>query len=274
MHLPSVQSLLKKYEIKPKKRLGQNFLIAQPTIIKIVKSLNLKSTDYVIEIGPGLGVMTAMISANCKQVYAVDADEKNLEIAKTEFKSLSKVDWILGDILKTDLSKFKHTKKMIVVGNIPYNISSPIFFHIVKYREYIERAVLMVQKEVADRIVAKPGGKEYGALGVMLQSYANCRKLFNVSRNNFIPPPKVTSSVVELEFLNGNVPTLLEDVVQSAFQKRRKTLRNAILGSKSISIVPDSLDRILDRLDIDPKRRPETLSVEEFWKLAEKIERQ
>ncbi len=297
MRLPSVQSLLKKYGIRPRKRLGQHFLAAQPTMQKIVDALGAKRSDIVLEIGCGLGIMTALLAERVKYVYAVDADINTLEIARKEFGSLANVEWIHADILKTDLSSIARAEKVLVIGNIPYNISSPILFHLLDHREHIARAVLMLQKEVADRVVARPGGKQYGALSVMMQSYAGCRKLFNVLRTNFVPQPDVTSSVIELSFSGDLIGRrgasgiaslreapgrnargqsappydILRRVVQAAFQKRRKTLRNALIGS-SLKVRADELNRILGELGIDPKRRPETLSVEEFNRLAMAIQ--
>lgn len=273
MSLPSVQSLLKKYNLRPKKRLGQHFLVAQPTMRKIVDSLNASTKDVVLEIGCGLGVMAAMIAEKCSKVIAIDADGATLGVAREEFGSLDNVNWIRADILKTDVSSFVPSGKLLVIGNIPYNISSPILFHLLDHRGRIERAVLMLQKEVVDRVVAEPGGKDYGALSVMLQSYAKCTKLFNVARTNFVPQPEVTSSVIELDFSGSpksDIP-MLKEVVQAAFQKRRKTLRNALLGSKKLDFKPEVLDRILKELAIDPRRRPETLSNHEYKHLADEI---
>lgn len=277
MRIPSVQSLLKKYHIRPKKRLGQHYLIAQPTMMKIVSALHATRDDTVLEIGCGLGVMTAMLAGQCRRVIAVDADESSLTIARQEFGSLINVEWIHADILKTNISSIARAEKLLVIGNIPYNISTPIFFHLLDNCSHVTRAVLMVQKEVADRVVARPGGKEYGALSVMLQAHAHCAKLFNVARTNFIPAPAVMSAVIELNFPDSiggpfRPPDFLRIVVQAAFQKRRKTLRNALLGS-SLKLRVDDLDRILDELGIDPKRRPETLSVDEFSRLAARIAR-
>ena len=286
----SIKSLLKKYNIRPKKRLGQNFLTETPTMAKIVDALNVDSSDTVLEIGCGMGVMTAMLAGKCKRIVAVDADREALSIAREEFGDVENIEWIQGDILKTDIASIAKNGKILVIGNIPYNISSPIFFHLLDNRAHIKHAVLMIQKEVADRIVAKPGCKEYGALSIMLQSYAKCEKLFNVAATNFVPPPKVMSSVIKLDFsgavgdsrgqisqrpVPNNLSPInrsrsevdfeaLRTVVQSAFQKRRKTIKNSLSKFEGI-------EKVLADLEIDPKRRPETLSVEEFHKLAHKI---
>jgi 16S rRNA (adenine1518-N6/adenine1519-N6)-dimethyltransferase len=271
MKSPSIKALLKKYGIQPKKRLGQNFLAEGPTMKKIVDALGVGRDDTVLEIGCGMGIMTAMLAGKCKRVFAVDADGKALDIAREEFGGIGNIEWIHGDILKTDISFHAKQGKLLVVGNIPYNISSPIFFHLLDNRAHVKRAVLMIQKEVAERIVAKPGGKDYGALSIMMRSYAKCEKLFNVAPTNFVPPPKVMSSVIELDFAchpeakpKDLAFDVLRSVVQAAFQKRRKTVKNA-LGKY------DGIEKILADLGIDPKRRPETLSVEEFHKLAQKI---
>lgn len=262
----SVKALLKKHCITPKKSMGQNFLAEGPTMKKIVEALGARKDDTVLEIGCGMGVMTAMLAGKCKLVFAVDADREALAIAREESAEIGNIEWIQGDILKTDISSYAQDDKILVIGNIPYNISSPIFFHLLDNRSYIERAVLLIQREVADRVVAIPGNKDYGALSIMMQSYSRCKKLFNVAATNFVPPPKVMSSVIELDFTDSpekEVPGL-RDVVQSSFQKRRKTIKNA-LGKF------DGIEKILADLGIDPKRRPETLSVEEFHKLAQKI---
>ena len=281
MKLPSIQSLLKKHGIRPKKNLGQNFLIAQPTMTKIVDALHAIASDTVLEIGCGLGLMTAMLSERCKHIVAIDADRAALAVAHEEFGAIKNIEWIYGDVLETDISSLARRGKLLIIGNIPYNISSPIFFHLVKHRRHIKHAVFMIQKEVADRVTAAPGGKDYGALSIMLQSYAKCEKLFNVAPTNFIPQPEVMSSVIKLDFSlssraksparrrfsGGRDPLPFDDlrsVVQAAFQKRRKTIKNALSRF-------DDIEKILADFGIDPKRRPETLSVKEFQELAQKI---
>ena len=266
MNYPSIKSLLKKYRITAKKSMGQNFLAEGPTMMKIVESLHAQHDDTVLEIGCGMGVMTALLAAKCRHIFAVDADREAMAIARTEFGDRPNIEWTLGDILKTDISAFAQQGKILVIGNIPYNISSPIFFHLLDHRAHIKHVILMIQKEVAQRVIAKPGGKDYGALSIMLQSYAKCEKLFNVARTNFMPRPKVMSSVIKLDFSDSPKDEIpgLRDVVRAAFQKRRKTIKNALDKF-------DGIESILADLGIDPKRRPETLTVEEFHKLAQKI---
>ena len=279
MTTPSVQSILKKHGIQPKKRLGQHFLSPMPTIEKIVAALGTTRDDKVIEIGPGLGVMTSLVARDADHVYAIDKDAAMIDVARAEFGDIENITWVEEDILNVPLCEIvqklacvRKGERIRVIGNLPYNISSPILFCMLDHREMIARAVIMIQKEVADRIVAKPGGKEYGILSVLTQAFADCTKLFNVSAKSFIPPPEVTSAVLRIDFKEGNCG--IEDearfraIVKGAFGKRRKTLRNALIGARDLKLDQAKLDDALADAAIDPRRRPETLSVEEFVKLA------
>lgn len=293
MKIPSVFHILKKHGVVPKKRLGQHFLAAQPTIEKIVNAADLSPEDTVLEIGSGLGVMTATIAAKSKKVVAVEKDAALFDAAKSEFSAIGNIEWINADILKMRIEdvfadeksvnrkSITENRKIKVLGNLPYNISSPIIFWMLENRAMISSAVVMLQKEVALRIAAAPGGKDYGILSVLLQAHANCKRLFDVSPKNFLPPPEVISSIVKIDFgparsLNARVagkPKITDEkffsaVVKAAFGKRRKTLRNALLGAQNLRIDRDSLDGIFAKLGLDGRRRPETLSVDEFAELA------
>jgi 16S rRNA (adenine1518-N6/adenine1519-N6)-dimethyltransferase len=272
--------MLRKHGIRPKKRLGQHFLSAVPTIEKIVGAIAPSKDECVLEIGPGPGTMTGLLAERAGLVIAVDRDASILEVAREELGDTSNVRFVEGDVLELDLEaaisdvpKRLAKKRIKVAGNLPYNISSPILFWILKNRDFISRAIVMVQKEVALRIAAKPGGKDYGTLSVRTQAYASARRLFDVSPGNFIPPPEVTSSVVEIDFAGGASKKPVDDiafeaVVRAAFGKRRKTLRNALLGSRLSGLSAEKLDAALLRAGIDGKRRPETLTVDEFIGLA------
>lgn len=267
--MPSVKSLLKKYGIVPKKRLGQHFLAETPTIEKIIKAAGFTPEDTVLEIGSGIGVMTAMTAQRVKNVIAVERDHVLFDAAKTEFIGFDNISWLNTDILKLDIRPFGQLK---LIGNLPYNISSPIIFWILENRAQISSALFMMQKEVALRIAAAPGGKDYGILSVLLQARADCKKLFDVSPKNFVPPPEVVSSVVKIQF--GKTHCRIEDektftaLVKAAFGKRRKTLRNALIGAGNLHIDPNLLDEILTKINIDGKRRPETVGVDEFARLS------
>lgn len=280
MPYSSVTAILKRHGIRPKKRLGQHFLTATPTIRKIVDSIDPSGDECVLEIGPGPGTMTGLLAERAGLVIAVDMDASILEIAREELGDPPNVRFVKGDVLELDLegaisdiSKNLTKKRIKVAGNLPYNISSPILFWIIENRHLISRAIVMVQKEVALRIAAKPGSKDYGTLSVRTQAYASARRLFDVSPGNFVPPPEVNSSVVEIDFAGGasekpEDDAVFEVVVRAAFGKRRKTIRNAMLGSNIPSISADLLDAALSRAGIDGRRRPETLAVDEFIRLA------
>jgi len=278
MTIATVAALLRRHGIRPKKKLGQHFLSATPTIKKIVDAIDPSPDECVIEIGPGPGTMTGLLSERAGFVIAVDRDASMLDVAREELGGVENVKFIEADILDFDLESAiadvpkRFGGKVEVAGNLPYNISSPILFWIIENRRLISRAVLMVQKEVAQRIAAKPGGKDYGTLSVRTQAYAGVKKLFDVSPGNFIPPPEVNSSVLELDFSGGAVEKPKDDaafeaVVRAAFGKRRKTLRNALLGGLP-GLSAERLDAALSQAGIDGKRRPETLSVEDFIGLA------
>jgi 16S rRNA (adenine1518-N6/adenine1519-N6)-dimethyltransferase len=275
----SVQAILKEHGIRPKRRFGQNFLTPTPTIEKIVNSLDPKQSDKLIEIGPGLGLMTSIAASKVGHVFAVDMDADILEIAQTEFGEIDNIDWIEGDILaksiKDIVGEADQAGPFKILGNLPYNISSPILFWMLDHRPAITRAVVMLQKEVAVRIVAKPGGKDFGILSVFMQAFADCKKLFDISGKSFIPPPNVTSSVISIDFSTEESGIEDEDwfrlVVKAAFGKRRKTIRNSLIGAQTIDLSAQTIDLALDECQIDPKRRAETISVSEFIDLANKL---
>jgi len=272
--IPSVTSLLKQYGLRAKKGLGQHFLSAMPTVDKIVKTLNLDAKEDVLEIGPGLGVLSAKIASHVHAIFAIETDIRACEIIKTEFSHIKNLHLIHKDILKLklkdELIDLRYPVK--VVGNIPYNITSPILFWLVENKNMISSAFLMTQKELADRIVAPPNSKTYGALSIMIQARACVKKIFNVSAASFIPPPKVSSSVIKIDFQNP--PDLgikdwkvFEKVVRTAFQKRRKTIKNA-LSDITLPSHYASIEDVLNKCKIKIQRRPETLSLQEFADLA------
>lgn len=269
MKIPSAHSIIRRHGLFPKKRLGQHFLVAMPTIEKIARELGAKEDDCVIEIGPGLGIMSAILANTCSRVIAIERDPAALGVARAEFGDIENIEWLESDILKINLLTLVSSKAKII-GNLPYNISSPILFWMLENRRNIDRAVVMLQKEVAARIVSVPNCKDYGIPSVLLQAYASCKKLFDVSASSFFPPPKVISSVVRIEF-GGDPPvdfSRFRSVVKAAFGKRRKTLRNALIGAGGLGIDPKRLNGVFEASRIDPKKRPEALSVSEFIKLT------
>ena len=249
--------------VRAKKHLGQHFLKDQNIACKITASL-LPVTKGVLEIGPGMGVLTRHLLKDTKfSVLAIDIDQESIDYLHEELPA-HKEQIIYGDFLKSDIRNF-YTEPFSIIGNLPYNISSQIFFRILENRDLIPQVVCMIQKEVAERISASHGNKTYGILSVFLQTFYDIEYLFTVGEQVFDPPPKVKSAVIRLirnkrEKLDCD-EKLFFNIVKSGFNQRRKTLRNSL---KSI-ISPDFASETLSL-------RPEQLSVEDFITLCKEIQ--
>ena len=251
--------------VRAKKNLGQHFLKDQNIAHKITESLSLGTYDTVLEIGPGMGVLTQYLLPNKKfKTYAIDVDHESIDYLYEKYPEY-KDQIIYGDFLKTDIQKL-FSNPFAVIGNFPYNISSQIFFKVLEKRDLIPEVVCMIQKEVAERISASHGNKTYGILSVLLQAFYDIEYLFTVNENVFDPPPKVKSAVIRLKRNQRKELEVNEKlffrVVKEGFNKRRKTLRNslkALLGDKS-----------LDHEFMS--KRPEQLSVDELIQLTALIE--
>ncbi|HEX6224799.1 MAG TPA: 16S rRNA (adenine(1518)-N(6)/adenine(1519)-N(6))-dimethyltransferase RsmA [Chryseolinea sp.] len=255
-------------KVRPKKSLGQHFLHDLSIASRIVGALKSKSAkQQVLEIGPGMGVLTQFLAANDQyQLKLIEIDRDSVAYLRAHYQFLNE-RIIEGDFLEIDITSIFDTK-FSVIGNFPYNISSQIFFKILKHRDLVDQVVCMLQKEVADRIASPPGSKTYGILSVLLQAFYNIQNLFKVSPGVFTPPPKVMSAVIRLERNDVvSLPcneTLFIQVVKQAFNTRRKTLRNALKNlnlAAEISMLP-----LLDK-------RAEQLSVDEFTNLTLLIEK-
>lgn len=249
---------------KPKKFLGQNFLVDDNISRKIVKQLDLKKDDTVLEIGPGQGALTKHLAGFCKNYVAVEIDKNITESLDNKFKEKGK--FINEDFLKFDLNKFK--KQIKIVGNLPYNIASEILFKLFDNKDKFIYAVLMVQKEFAKRLVAHPNTKEYGILSVQTQAFSKPQLLFNVPPSVFFPKPKVESSVIKLTFQKDSPEIQRYDgfklLVRSAFSKRRKILKNSLSDLfEELKIEFDN-----NELNFDFSRRAENVSVKEYINLA------
>jgi 16S rRNA (adenine1518-N6/adenine1519-N6)-dimethyltransferase len=248
--------------MRAKKSFGQNFLVNAGVIEKIIAAVDPQPTDQILEIGPGPGALTRRLAASGATIVAVDADRDMIGQLHDEFADTANVTIIHNDILQYAWDDFLEHNSIKVVGNIPYNISSPILFWLADHRARIAYATLTIQREVALRLTAEPNTKAYGALTIGIQSVAQIQRLFDIQPGSFRPAPKVTSSTIQLTFPNPppyaiDNPQALRDTVRMAFSKRRKMLRNSF-----------EVER-LEAAGIDPTRRPETLSIDEFIKLSQ-----
>ncbi len=277
--MTSPKALLNAWNLHPKKSLGQNFLVDTSMADAIVQKARIRAEDRVLEIGSGLGAITVPAARNAQKLYALDLDRQLLELLETELKlhRLENVEIRHGDILKTDITALAQEAggKLTVLGNLPYNISSQVLVCLVRARSAVPKAVLMLQKEMAQRAAAGPGSREYGRLGAMLGYCAKIRPLIDVPARAFYPRPKVDSRVIEVLFVDEPAQKAIDEeflfrVIKAAFGKRRKTLRNALAGGE-LRLDASSASAALQETDIDPMRRAETLSVEEFVRLSNYI---
>jgi 16S rRNA (adenine1518-N6/adenine1519-N6)-dimethyltransferase len=256
--------------------MGQNFLSDPSTAEMIIARAGIGSNDTLLEVGAGLGALTVPAARASKKVYAVEKDQRLIDLLKTELivSNISNTVLINSDILRLDLKKLVkgETEKIIVIGNLPYNISSILLVRLIENRDIISRAVLMFQKEMAKRIYAGPNCKDYSRLSVMAQYCADIKKIATVKAPLFFPKPKVDSEVIELTFktepqYKAYDEQLLFRVIKAAFSKRRKTLKNSLSGN-ILNIDAKKSFSLLNQAGIDPVRRAETLTVPEFITLG------
>jgi 16S rRNA (adenine1518-N6/adenine1519-N6)-dimethyltransferase len=250
-----------------KKHLGQNFLFDPSILSNIVRAADLSDGDTVIEIGPGPGRLTRILAERVKKLIAIELDPDLYERLKGDFIAYSNVEIIHGDALKF---AFETINEFKVVANIPYYITTPIIFRLIDAREHVKSMTLTIQKEVAERIAAAPGGKDYGVLSIMVQYFADPELKFIIPREAFRPAPKVDSAVVHMKILSNPRVQVRDEkiffrVIKTAFSQRRKTLSNSLKG------VRGDIKEVLAGSGIDPQRRPETLSIEEFARLSDSL---
>jgi 16S rRNA (adenine1518-N6/adenine1519-N6)-dimethyltransferase len=275
----SPKALLNIRKIRAKKKWGQHFLTQQSMAEKIVSRSNVSSNDRVLEIGSGLGALTLPLARAAEKVYAIERDAEMVELLKTELlaKKISNVVLLNQDILRIDLFTLleSETEKITVVGNLPYNISSQIIIKLIKSRQVISKAVVMVQKELAKRLTSTPSCKEYGRLTVLINYCSDVKKIAEVEGSSFFPKVAVDSEVLEIVFKDRpDVSVIHEEflfrVVKAGFSKRRKTLKNALAGSE-LSLNVEAVVHSLHQAGIDPTRRAETLTTTEFAKLTDAL---
>jgi 16S rRNA (adenine1518-N6/adenine1519-N6)-dimethyltransferase len=265
---------LREYNLFPKKRLGQHFLVDPNILNKVVRTARVGKEDVVLEVGPGLGEMTLALARQVKKVIAIEIDPKLVEILKEKARQYPNVEVVKSDILKVDFGNFlmKEGHSIKVVANLPYQISTPLLFRFIGSKEAFSTFTLMLQKEVAERMVAPPGGKEYGPLSIFVQLFLDVSIRFFIKPSAFFPPPKVESAVVDMVWKEKPIveqknEEWFKKVVKACFGYRRKTLVNALRHSE-LSL-NESVESKMEKIGIDPRRRPETLTIQEFVSLAE-----
>lgn len=275
-----VKEILKESGFRFSKSLGQNFLVDENVLSDIINGACITKDTNVIEIGPGFGTLTQQLCLNAKKVVAVEIDSTVIPVLKQNTAEFNNLSVINADILKTDINKLVENEfggeTVKIAANLPYYITTPIIMGLIEQELPISDIVVMIQKEVADRIAAKPSAKDYGALTVAVNFYSVPQIIVNVPPSSFIPQPKVSSSVIKLQ-LRDKPPVDVKDkkmffkVVKASFGQRRKTLLNALSNSPSFAMGKDEISKMLESISIDGRRRGETLNMDEFANIANNI---
>ncbi len=274
--------LMKKYGITANKKLGQNFLIDENVIDSIVNASEITDEDLVIEIGPGLGTLTAKLLEKAGKVICIELDDRMISILKDRFFMYENFEVINEDVLKVNLDnlikenkKNTNIKNVKIVANLPYYITTPIIMKLLEDKLDIESITVMIQKEVADRLTAIPGQKNSGAITYTVYYYANAEEILTVPNTSFIPEPEVESEVIKLNLRKEPAIKLKDEkkffsLIKAAFMQRRKTLLNAV-GNSGLEITKEQMEQILTELNIDTRVRGEALSIQQYAQIIEKI---
>ena len=277
--------ILKKYGIHANKSLGQNFLINEEVINQIIEKAEIDEKDLVIEIGPGLGTLTSRLLEKAGKVICVELDDRMITILNDRFKLYNNFELIHDDILKVDLNKIinenllenNNINKIKIVANLPYYITTPIIMKLLEEKLNITSITVMIQKEVADRLIAVPGEKNAGAITYSVYYYAEAEKVLDVANNSFIPEPSVTSTVIKLNIrkepvIQINDEKLMFKIIKQAFMQRRKTLVNA-LSNMDIFKSKEEIVKVLEDLNINTKVRGEALTIEQYAQITNYVEK-
>ena len=280
--LEDTQFIMKKYKIRANKALGQNFLINQNVVDTIVENSKITKQDLVIEIGPGLGTLTKELLEKAGKVICIELDKKMIKILTDRFSLYENFEVIHGDVLQIRLNKIIKDEKekngfqsAKIVANLPYYITTPIIMKLLEDRLDLESITVMIQKEVADRLIAIPGEKDTGAITYSVYYYSTAEGIMEVPKDSFIPEPEVTSKVIKLT-LRKEPPVQVKSkgvmfkIIKSAFMQRRKTLLNALTNTKVFMSKEEGI-RILKELDLDENVRAEKLTLENFAEITNKI---
>ena len=270
---------IKKYRFAFQKRFGQNFLIDGHVIDKIINAAEITKKDTVVEIGPGIGTMTQYLAENAGRVYAVEIDKNLIPILEDTLSEYDNVQIINQDILKTDIAQLAGDGRIKITANLPYYITTPIIMSIFENHVPAESVTVMVQKEVAQRMQAKPGSKEYGALSLAVQYYAEPYIVANVPPNCFIPRPNVGSAVIRLKCYDRppvkvGDEKLMFDLIRASFNQRRKTLQNGIKNFSGLDFSGEQVKSALLEMGLPENVRGETLSLEQFAELSDLLAKQ
>ena len=276
--LKDTKFIMDKYHITANKNLGQNFLIDDDTVSGIVDAANVSKDDLIIEIGPGLGTLTKELLDRAGKVICIELDKRMIEILNDRFSMYDNFKVLNDDILKVNLKELIEEEKVKttkIVANLPYYITTPIIMKLLEERLDIETITVMIQKEVADRLVTAPGTGDTGAITYAIHYYTNPKRVLEVPNTAFIPEPKVNSTVINLEVLKEPKVAVkdekkLFDVIKTAFMQKRKTLLNALANSNKYGS-KEQICKTLELLSIDNRVRPEKLTLEEFAKIADEI---
>ena len=265
-----VHYICKRFDIKMSKKLGQNFLIKRGIVDEIVHAAELTPGEPVLEVGPGIGTLTQGLAQSGADVTAIELDRRLLEVLDTTLASYDNVRIVHGDVLKLDVPTIMNHKPFKVVANLPYYITTPIIMSLLESKLPIERLVVMVQKEVALRMVAQPGTKDYGALSVAVQYYTEPDIVLDVPPKSFLPAPAVTSSVIRCVLRDKPPVDVIDEklffrVVKAGFAQRRKTFSNTM---KTTGLTRDRIEELLAKANIDGQRRGETFTLQEFADVA------
>ncbi len=277
--LEETKFIMKKYDIKANKNLGQNFLINEQVIHEIVNCSQITKQDLVIEIGPGLGTLTKYLLEKAKKVICIELDNKMLKILEDRFSLYNNFQIINNDILKVDLNNIIREEKennnitnVKVVANLPYYITTPIIMKLLEEELDLESITVMIQKEVAERLIAIPGQKNTGAITYSVYYYATSQDVLEVSKNSFIPEPEVTSKVIKLNIRKEPIvrpkdKEKMFKIIKNAFMQKRKTLLNSLTNNKIFENKQQGIE-ILKKLNLKENIRPEELTIEEFEKIS------
>ena len=278
------KQILEKYKIRANKDLGQNFLIDDNVVQKIIESANINRNDFVIEIGPGLGVLTNRLLSKSDNVTVIELDKRMVNIITDRFRGKENLEIINEDILKVDLKTLIDAKKaknkidkVKVVANLPYYISTPIIMKLLENKLGINEIVVMVQKEVAERLTSKTGARLAGAITYAIEYYSEAEEIIKVPKESFVPSPKVESEVIKLKIrekpkVNVKDEILLFNIIQKSFSQRRKTLINALVNYNFVKD-KSTAEKMLQELEIDVNIRGEKLQLEDFAKIANFLSR-